>query len=78
MSFTQVLVVDCLGRARATIMGVRVQAKAKRADLLGALAPMLRPLFSASSELLHLVHFSSFEGNSIKIVEADVSLAFRV
>ncbi|GLC42798.1 hypothetical protein PLESTM_001380900 [Pleodorina starrii] len=69
----KVLVVDCLGRTPATLMGVRVPQKVKRADLLTALAPMLRPLFSASCELLHLLQFNSFESNG-KVVEPDTTL----
>ncbi|GLC36509.1 hypothetical protein PLESTB_000156300 [Pleodorina starrii] len=70
----KVLVVDCLGRTPATLMGVRVPQKVKRAGLLAALAPMLRPLFSASCELLHLVYFNRFEVSGFKFVEPDTTL----
>ncbi|KAG2497725.1 hypothetical protein HYH03_004461 [Edaphochlamys debaryana] len=55
----KVLVIDCLGRNPPTYMGVTVPARAKRGDLLAAMAPMLRPAFSPAAELLHLLQAPS-------------------
>ncbi|KXZ53508.1 hypothetical protein GPECTOR_7g958 [Gonium pectorale] len=70
----KVLVIDCLGRTKATYLGVRMDAKAKRADLVAALAPMLRPAFSAASELLHVAMACSLKNTSMYIVSEDRSL----
>ncbi|GLI60102.1 hypothetical protein VaNZ11_002121 [Volvox africanus] len=51
----KIIVIDCLGRTPAIIMGVRVQEKCKKTCIFAALTPMLRPPLSAATELLHLV-----------------------
>ncbi|GIL83947.1 hypothetical protein Vretimale_10963 [Volvox reticuliferus] len=60
----KVVVIDCLGRKPATIMGVRVQENCHRLGLLAALAPMLDPPFSAATEHLHLVIFNFNSNNN--------------
>ena len=56
--------VDCLGRARATWMGVRLPDTARRGQLLAALAPALRPAYSAAAEQLHLLLSSTTDGSA--------------
>lgn len=53
-------------------MGVRVPDRCKRADLLASLAPKLRPVFSESSELLHLMKLTSLEANHVGVVHEEV------
>ncbi len=68
----QVLVIDCLGRAPAVLRGVTVSAKATAEELLRALAPRLRPAFSASTELLHLVTAVALDAASVSYVAREV------
>ncbi|KAG2441423.1 hypothetical protein HYH02_010011 [Chlamydomonas schloesseri] len=71
----KVLVVDCLGRARATYMGVRLSDSARRGQLLAALAPALRPAFSAAAEQLHLLMSTATDGSStVSVVQPETNL----
>lgn len=67
----QVLVVDCQGRSRATLMGVPVSGPVKRDELLAALTPLLRPAFSPETELLHLAQASGLEAE-VRLVDGEV------
>lgn len=64
--------IDCLGRAPAALRGVTVGSSATAEELLRALAPRLRPAFSASTELLHLVVATALDAPSMSYVAREV------
>ncbi|GIL56371.1 hypothetical protein Vafri_11730 [Volvox africanus] len=63
----KVIVIDCLGRTPAVVMGVRVQEKCKKTCILTALTPILQPPFSPATELLHIVVLHDLTNDSSTI-----------